>query len=85
MDTIIKYAIVPIGQLSEDAQKANHKSFRSYRENHSRKKTRKSNNEDIYVRYTHMYLRRCRAYFTYGCAMRARREKKWDARADVCG
>lgn len=46
--TIIKHAIVPIGQLSEDAQEANHKYFRKYRENHSRKMSRKSNNEDIF-------------------------------------
>lgn len=46
--TIIKHAIVPIGQLSEDAQEANHKYFRKYRENNSRKMSRKSNNEDIF-------------------------------------
>lgn len=46
--TIIKNAILPIGQLSEDAQEANHKYFRKYRENHARKMSRKSNNEDIF-------------------------------------
>lgn len=45
---IIKNAIVPIGQLSEDAQEANHKYFRKYRENHSRKMSRIQNNEDIF-------------------------------------
>jgi len=45
---IVKNAIVPIGQLSEDAQEANHKYFRKYRENHSRKMSRIQNNEDIF-------------------------------------
>ncbi|XP_072749999.1 uncharacterized protein [Anoplolepis gracilipes] len=45
---IIKNAIVSIGQLSEDAQEANHKYFRKYRENHSRKMSQEQNNEDIF-------------------------------------
>lgn len=45
---IIEHAIVPIGQLSEDAQEANHKCFRKYRENNSRKMSRKFNNTDIF-------------------------------------
>lgn len=45
---IAKYAIVPIGQLSEDAQEANHKYFRSYREFHSRKTSRMDNNRDVF-------------------------------------
>lgn len=45
---IIKNAIVPIGQLSEDTQEANHKYFRKYRENHSRKMSRIQHNEDIF-------------------------------------
>lgn len=45
---IIKNAIVPIGQLSEDAQEANHKYFRKFRENNSRKMSRIQNNEDIF-------------------------------------
>lgn len=45
---IVKNAIVPIGQLSEDAQEANHKYFRNYRDNHSRKMSRNQNNEDIF-------------------------------------
>lgn len=40
-------ALLPIGQLSEEAQEANHKMFRSYRENHSRKISRQTNNEDV--------------------------------------
>lgn len=38
---IIEHAILPTGQLSEDAQKANHKCFKKYRENNSRKMSRK--------------------------------------------
>jgi hypothetical protein len=45
---IIEHAIVPIGQLSEDAQEANHKCFRKYEENNSRKISRKCNNTDIF-------------------------------------
>lgn len=44
---IIEHAIVPIGLLSEDAQEANHKFIRDYRENYSRKISRVANNEDI--------------------------------------
>lgn len=43
----IEQAVLPIGQLSEEAQEANHKLFRKYRECHSRKHSRKSNNEDV--------------------------------------
>lgn len=44
---IIQHMILPIGQLSEDAQEANHKYFRSYRELHSRKISRIDNNRDV--------------------------------------
>lgn len=44
---IIKNAIVPIGQLSEEAQEARNKEFRQYRENHSRKNSRLNTNEDL--------------------------------------
>lgn len=44
---IIKYAIVPIGQLSEEALEARHKEFRKYRLQHTRKINRKATNEDI--------------------------------------
>ena len=44
---IIEHAIVPIGLLGEDAQEANHKFIRDYRENYSRKISRIANNEDI--------------------------------------
>lgn len=44
---IIKNAIVPIGQLSEDAQEARNKDFRYYRENHTRKFSRLKTNEDL--------------------------------------
>lgn len=45
---IIKHVIVRIGQLSENAQEANHKCFRKYRENNYRKMSRKCNNIDIF-------------------------------------
>lgn len=45
---IIEHAVLPIGQLGEDAQEANHKLLRSYRENHSRKISRVANNEDVF-------------------------------------
>lgn len=45
---IIDNALVPIGQLSEEAQEANHKLFRSYRLNHARKISRCANNEDVF-------------------------------------
>lgn len=44
---IIKYAILPIGQLSEEAQEANNKKFKMYRERHSRKMSRLLTNKDI--------------------------------------
>jgi len=45
---IVKNVIVSTGQLSEDAQGANHKYFRKYRENHSRKMSQIQNNEDVF-------------------------------------
>lgn len=45
---IIKNAIVPIGQLPKNAQEANHKYFRKYRENHSQKMSWMQNNADIF-------------------------------------
>lgn len=46
-EDIIKNALVPIGQLSEEAQEARNKDFRKFRETRSRKINRKSTNEDI--------------------------------------
>lgn len=40
---IIKHAIMPIGQLSEEATEARHKQFRKYRLEY----TRKATNEDL--------------------------------------
>lgn len=45
---IIRYAILPIGQLFEEAQEANNKKFKMYRERHSRKMSRLLINTDIY-------------------------------------
>lgn len=44
---IIKHAILPIGQLSEEALEARHKEFRKIRSQHTRKINRKATNEDL--------------------------------------
>lgn len=48
--TIIDNALLPIGQLSEEAAEARNKHFRSYRQNFSRKFSREECNRDIYQR-----------------------------------
>lgn len=45
---IINFAIVPIGQLSEEAQEARHKEVRRYREHHTRKVSRLKTMEDLF-------------------------------------
>lgn len=45
--TVIKHAIVPIGQLSEEAAEARNKHFRVYRQNFSRKFSRVHCNRDV--------------------------------------
>lgn len=44
---IIKSCILPIGQLSEEAQEARNKDLRKFREGHTRKKSRISTNQDL--------------------------------------
>nr|XP_034184029.1 uncharacterized protein LOC117606105 [Osmia lignaria] len=44
---IIENAMLPIGQLSEEAAEARNKHFRIYRENYSRKFSREACNEDV--------------------------------------
>ena len=44
---VIKQAILPIGQLSEEAAEAKNKYFRQYRTNYSRKFSRKECNRDV--------------------------------------
>lgn len=44
---IIENAIVPIGQLSEEAQEARNKDFKRFREHHTRKFSRTATNEDL--------------------------------------
>jgi hypothetical protein len=44
---VIKNAILPIGQLSEEAQEAKNKDFKFVREYHTRKISRTSTNEDL--------------------------------------
>lgn len=45
--SVIKHALLPIGQLSEEASEARNKHFRQYRENYSRKFSRTDCLEDI--------------------------------------
>lgn len=47
---VISSAILPIGQLSEEAQEARNKDIRNYREGFSRKFSRTQNMEDIFYR-----------------------------------
>lgn len=47
---IIKNALLPIGQLSEEAAEARNKHFRSYRQDFARKFSRESCNRDIFNR-----------------------------------
>ena len=45
---LIKHALVPIGQLSEEAQECRHKELKKFREKHSRKCSRKATMEDVF-------------------------------------
>lgn len=45
--TVIDHAILPIGQLSEEAAEARNKHFRIYRQNFSRKFSREDCNKDV--------------------------------------
>lgn len=47
---IVELAILPIGQLSEEAQESRNKDVRNYREHYSRKCSREKNIEDIFLR-----------------------------------
>lgn len=46
--TIISASMLPIGLLSEEAQEARNKDYRSYRREHSRKNNRINTNEDVF-------------------------------------
>ena len=48
--TVIRHAILPIGQLSEEAAEARNKHYREYRQNFSRKSSRTACNEDVLYR-----------------------------------
>lgn len=51
---IIKYlALLPLGQLSEDAQEARNKDYKNFRLPHARKCSRSSTNKDVF--HTFMY------------------------------
>lgn len=53
-ENVIKYhALLPLGQLSEDAQEARNKDYKSFRYHHARKCSRSSTNEDVF--HTLMY------------------------------
>lgn len=45
--TVIKYAILPIGQLSEEAAEARNKHYRAYRQHYARKFSRLQCNQDV--------------------------------------
>ena len=47
---VIKNFITPIGEMSEEAQEANNKNIRYYKEHHTRKVSRKKSNEDLLKR-----------------------------------
>lgn len=44
---IVHYALLPIGQMSEDAQESRNKDFKTYREGFSRKCTREETMKDV--------------------------------------
>lgn len=44
------FAILPMGQLSEDAQESRNKDYKMYRLHHSRKCSRLATNEDVFKR-----------------------------------
>ena len=41
------FVIVPIGQLSEDAQESRNKDYKKFRLHHARKSSRSATNEDV--------------------------------------
>ena len=45
--TVIKHALLPIGQLSEEASEARNKHFCLYRQNYARKFSREACNRDV--------------------------------------
>ncbi|CAH0563057.1 unnamed protein product [Brassicogethes aeneus] len=47
---VIKFSILPIGLLSEEAQEARNKDYKKYREHHSRKSSRLNTNTDLFHR-----------------------------------
>lgn len=48
---IVQHALLPIGELSEEAQEARNKDFKNYREHFARKCSREKSNEDIFNRF----------------------------------
>jgi hypothetical protein len=48
---MINFALLPIGQLSEEAQEARNKDLKQFREHHSTKTSRISTHEDLLNRF----------------------------------
>lgn len=44
---VMESLVLPIGQMSEDAQEAKHEELRAFREYHTRKISRRATNEDL--------------------------------------
>ncbi|XP_025414995.1 uncharacterized protein LOC112686776 isoform X2 [Sipha flava] len=44
---VIRYAVLPIGYLSEEAQESRNKDFKMYRRHHTRKNSRINTNKDL--------------------------------------
>ena len=49
-DIIEHFAVLPIGQLSEEAQESRNKDYKRFRLHHSRKCSRYATNEDVFKR-----------------------------------
>lgn len=47
-EDVIKHHLLPIGDLSEEAQEKRNKDYRYYREHNTRKMSRSSTNEDLF-------------------------------------
>ena len=64
---IIKHALLPIRQLSEEAQETKHKDFKKFRNNNTRKCSGQAINEDTFNRLLstsvpHIYSIRIKSY-----------------------
>ena len=58
-ETIVEHALQPVGALSEEAQEATNKLYKSFRESHAMKHAREATNRDVFNRllaYSDPYL-----------------------------